>query len=107
MTKIRTSCLAALTGGAVVTVLALVLPGCAAGAKSEAPDKKKAGARERRYLVSTAQVSVRPLSYELEATGTLVAKDIFRIDAQVLGTVEDVAFNEGDRVTPQTVLCRI
>ena len=69
------------------------------------PAEKKA--RERRFLVRTEPVSVRPVTYTLEATGALRAKDVFRIDAQVSGRVEGVAFDEGDEVTKDTVLCRI
>jgi multidrug efflux system membrane fusion protein len=72
------------------------------------PDGKKTGRpSERRYLVRTAPVSTRPLKYEIETTGSLEADDIYRIDAQVPGVVQDVAFKEGDEVTADTVLCRV
>ena len=85
----------------------LWLTGCGAGAGATAkpPEKKDSG--ERQYPVRTAPVTVRPLKYELETTGSLQALDVFRIDAQVPGVVEEVAFNEGDQVTPQKVLCRL
>jgi multidrug efflux system membrane fusion protein len=79
----------------------LWLSGCGAAAK---PPEKKA---ERRYLVRTAPVTVRPLKYEIETTGSLQAQDVYRVDAQVPGVVEEVTFNEGDQVTPQKVLCRL
>jgi membrane fusion protein, multidrug efflux system len=81
---------------------ALCFAGCGAAAK---PAEKKSG--ERTYPVRTAPVTVRALKYELETTGSLQAQDIYRVDAQVPGIVEDLAFNEGDRVTPEKVLCRI
>lgn len=84
-----------------------LLSGCPDKAKTETAGKKDAKAPERRYPVRTAPVQVRPLQYEMETTGTLQADDIYRIDAQVAGAVEGVNFREGDKVTPQMVLCRV
>lgn len=94
---------AAVLGIVTSALLAVLLPGCA-GSASVTPEKKQ---RERRFLVRTAPVATRPVTYALESTGSLQAKDIFRIDAQVPGVVEGVAFNEGDEVTKETLLCRI
>jgi len=87
-----------------------LLVGCADKPSAAGPEKaggKKDEKKERRYLVRTAAVSVRPLQYAIEATGSLQADDIYRIDAQMAGMVEGINFREGDSVTPQTVLCRI
>jgi RND family efflux transporter MFP subunit len=67
-------------------------------------DKKK---EARKFLVQTDTVKVQPIKYLVEAGGSLEAQDIIRVDAPLAGVVENVAFNEGDAVTPETVLCRI
>jgi multidrug efflux system membrane fusion protein len=85
----------------------LLLAGCWDKPKATTPDKKGDKAQPRRYLVRTAPVEVRALQYEIETTGSLQAEDIYRIDAQVAGAVEGVNFKEGDKVTPQMVLCRV
>jgi multidrug resistance efflux pump len=92
---------------AFAAVLSLgLLPGCPDQPKAGG-DAKKDAKPERRYLVRTAAVQVRPLQYEMETTGALQADDIYRVDAQLPGVAQDVNFKEGDKVTPQTVLCRI
>jgi multidrug efflux system membrane fusion protein len=94
-------------------VALLGLSGCPDSPTANTParkdDKPQTDAKppERRYLVRTAPVRVQPVQYSFDATGSLQADNIYRIDAQVGGVVEGVNFKEGDRVTPQTVLCRI
>lgn len=90
-------------GATCLLGMAVLLQGCSKTTAGPAENKK----RERKYLVRTAEVAVRPITYELETTGALQARDIYRVDAQVPGVVEGIAFNEGDEVTAQTVLCRI
>ncbi|MCY3024606.1 MAG: efflux RND transporter periplasmic adaptor subunit [Planctomycetota bacterium] len=85
----------------------VLLSGCPDKPKADTPAKKDEKAQSRRFLVRTAPVQVRPLQYEIETTGSLQADDIYRIDAQVAGAVEGVNFKEGDKVTPQMVLCRV
>ncbi|MFH0939779.1 MAG: efflux RND transporter periplasmic adaptor subunit [Planctomycetota bacterium] len=101
------SALALLAWG-VAGLLLLGLSNCGGDSKTAMSEKKKDDKSQiRRYPVSTAKVSVRPLQYTLDTTGSLQAEDIFRIDAQVSGVIREVAFKEGSEVTPQTVLCRI
>ncbi|MCW8131824.1 MAG: efflux RND transporter periplasmic adaptor subunit [Planctomycetota bacterium] len=83
---------------------ALALGGCSQ--KETAPAKGGSKAA-RAYLVRTAKVTTQELKYELDTTGSIEAQNVYRIDAQVPGTIYEVSFNEGDQVTPQTVLCRI
>jgi RND family efflux transporter MFP subunit len=90
-----------------ISAVALLAFLCSCAGDSKAAGEKKEKAADRRYSVKTATASVRPLKYELETTGSLQADDIFRIDAQVAGVIQDVAFKEGDEVTEKTVLCRI
>ena len=87
----------------------LAAGGCSqkSGEPAAAPKGGPGGGRQRAYSVRTEQVSVRPVQYEIETHGAVEAQDVYRIDARVAGTVEDVAFNEGDEVTPAKVLCRI
>ena len=101
---------------ALVAALAL-LSGCGsspAGEKANKPADPKADAAaagaakaKRLYPVRTMQVASRPVRYELQAIGSIEAQDTYRIDARVNGTIYDVAFNEGDRITPDKVLCQI
>ena len=58
----------------------------------------------RAYRVGVMTVAARPLSYAVEAVGTIEAYDVVTVPARVPGTVESVSFDEGDEVTPDTVL---
>jgi membrane fusion protein, multidrug efflux system len=69
---------------------------------------KSAGAMQRRsFNVRTATVTTQPLTYMIRATGNVEATDIYRIDSRVAGTIYDVKFNEGDKVSVDDVLCTI
>jgi len=94
--------------GAAFVVL-LAAGGCAqkSGAPVAAPKVGPEGGRQRAYSVRTAPVSVQQVQYQIETHGAVEAQDVYRIDAHVAGTVEEVAFNEGNEVTPAQVLCRI
>lgn len=100
---------------ALVAGLALYISGCGnspAGEKGDgkAPPTAAPGPLakgKRLYPVRTVRVAARPVQYELQAIGSIEAQDVFRIDARVNGTIYEVDFNEGDRVTPDRVLCRI
>lgn len=107
-----------LLGATLFCGLALYVAGCGnspAAEKGDKPPEKKADAPaaagpakgKRLYPVRTVRVASRPVQYELQAIGGIEAQDVYRIDARVNGTIYDVAFNEGDPVTPEKVLCRI
>ena len=85
-----------------VIVLAALAVAC--GGSGEQP-----GSRQQRptLKVRVAPVAVRDVVYEIKALGSLEAQDMVQVTAQVDGAASDVSFNEGDRVTPQTVLLRI
>jgi len=87
-----------------IVSLALLLGawGCGDGNKGTAAPAKKL-----EFQVRTVKVTTQRVHYMIDTTGTLVAQDVYRLDAQVPGTVEGVTFNEGDEVTPNTVLCRL
>ncbi|MBI3828597.1 MAG: efflux RND transporter periplasmic adaptor subunit [Planctomycetes bacterium] len=79
------------------------LAGCGGGK----PAESAAGKAPRQYIVRTDTVKTQSVRYELETTGTIQAQDVYRIDAQVTGTIYEVGFKEGDFVQRGTVLCRI
>jgi membrane fusion protein (multidrug efflux system)/multidrug efflux system membrane fusion protein len=56
-------------------------------------------------VVATA--ASRPLTYTIRAVGTLEAYQVVTIPAKVAGTVQDLALEEGQRVTPTLVLARV
>jgi RND family efflux transporter MFP subunit len=50
---------------------------------------------------------VQDVTYEVKALGSLEPQELVQVTAEVEGAVTEVRFNEGDRVSPQTVLARI
>jgi RND family efflux transporter MFP subunit len=54
-----------------------------------------------------APVTVQEVVYRIAALGSLEAEEMVQVTAEVEGAVAEVAFHEGDRVTPATVLARI
>jgi multidrug efflux system membrane fusion protein len=72
------------------------------------PADPAAGRAKRPALrVRAAPVAVQDVVYQIKALGSLEAKDMVQVTAQVEGVASEVRFREGDRVTPQTVLLRI
>ena len=55
----------------------------------------------------TAPISARDVVYSVNALGSLEAEEVVQVTAEVNGAVSDVRFNQGDRVTGNTVLLRI
>ncbi len=85
-----------------VVVVAIVL---AAGCSKPPAGGPPAGARKPR--VAVAPVGRGPVSYEIETVGSFEAEEEVSVAAGVAGIVTKVMFKEGDRVTPETVLCTI
>jgi len=52
-------------------------------------------------------VQPRQVDYSLTAVGSLQAKEIIRVPARVAGVIQDLAFQEGEWVTPDKILGRI
>lgn len=71
--------------------------------------KDAAAARPQRpaLRVRVAPVSVQDVVYQIKSLGTLEARDMVHVTAQVEGVATDVRFREGDRVGPGSVLLRI
>jgi multidrug efflux system membrane fusion protein len=87
--------------GAQVSAPAASSPPSAAGGTASLPPPA------RKYPVRTDTVKARPVVYEVPAVGMLEARDTYRVDSQVAGTIYDVAYSEGDDVKAEQVLCRI
>ncbi len=81
-------------------VLALAAAAASAcGPKDATPAAPAAGAANARaYRVSVQPVESRPLSYAVEAVGTLEAYDVLAVPARVAGVLESLSFDEGDSV---------
>jgi multidrug efflux system membrane fusion protein len=89
-------------GGLVIAIaLLLALAGCTKPATGGPP----AGGRKPR--VNVAPVARGPVSYEIETVGSFEAEEEVSVAAGVPGIVTKVMFKEGDRVTPETILCTI
>ena len=88
----------------LVVVLALVVAttGCT---KPAAGGPQAAGVRKPR--VSVAPVARAPVSYVIDTVGSFEAEEEVSVAAGVPGIVTRVMFKEGDRVTPETILCTI
>src|SRR5262245_45187925 len=75
---------------ALCTTLALLLSVAGCG--------RKAARRSPSVPVSVASVEKRAVPYEIEATGTVEPQQTVEVLAQVGGTVQHVAFREGEPV---------
>ena len=89
------------SGLVVAIALLLALAGCSKPASAGAPP----GARKPR--VAVAPVTRAPVSYDIETVGSFEAEEEVSVAAGVPGIVTQVRFKEGDRVTPDTILCTI
>jgi multidrug efflux system membrane fusion protein len=83
----------------------LVLIALAAGCKKAPSGPQAGGARKPRVTVTP--VAKGPISYEIDTVGSFEAEEEVSVAAGVPGIVTEVKFKEGDRVTPETVLCTI
>ena len=72
------------------------------------PQGAASGRPQRQVLrVRLAAVAVQDLVHQIKALGSLEARDLVQVTAQVEGVATDVSFREGDRVSPATLLLRI
>jgi RND family efflux transporter MFP subunit len=91
-------------GAALAAALVVAaLPGGCAKQKGGAGDAKP----ERKFQVKVTTVTVQRVEYQVDAVGSLVEENLYRIPALVAGVAGTVAFSEGDRVTTGQELCRI
>jgi len=85
-------------------VLLAVLPLTACGGGGDAAAQRPA---RQALRVRVSQVAMQDVVYQIKALGQLEAQDMVQVTAQVEGVATGVRFNEGDKVTPSTVLLRI
>jgi multidrug efflux system membrane fusion protein len=90
----------------LLVLAGLLLSGWGCGRRPEA-SSGAARSREQTLRVRLAPVERKTVSYAIKALGSLEAEEIVQITAEVEGTVSEVLFHEGDRVTSQTILARI
>ncbi|HEX9637367.1 MAG TPA: efflux RND transporter periplasmic adaptor subunit [Acidobacteriota bacterium] len=84
----------------------LFATGCGQRGDGAAPGQgEPSGPRAFQVRVEPAQL--RDIVYAVEAPGSLEAEQVVQVVAQVEGSVTEVRFDEGDRVSPETVLARI
>ena len=86
--------------------LAIALIAVAAGC-SKPSSAGGAPAAARKPRVTVAPVARAPVSYDIDTVGSFEAEEEVSVAAGVAGIVTQVMFKEGDRVTPDTVLCTI
>ena len=89
------------------------LAGCSGGADG-APKKAAADpaaapspSPSRVLRVAAAPVTIKDVTYTIEAVGSIEAREEVQVVAGVEGVVASVRFREGDAVTPSTVLATI
>jgi len=93
-------------GHMLLAAAIFLLAGC--GSSGGAPEAAKGGGKSgRAFQVRTAPVTTAEVTYVIESTGNIEALNVYRIDARVAGTIQDVNFKEGDEASATTVLCRI
>lgn len=88
-------------------LLALLL---AAGCKPQAAGPYTGGGGgggSRAFPVEVRVVSTEDVQYLIDAVGSLEPREEVRVTARVAGMVEKVFFEEGSKVTPETVLAEV
>jgi membrane fusion protein, multidrug efflux system len=88
----------------LLALSALLLGASACGRSQGAP---AGGARARAVTVAVAPVAVQDVIYQITANGSLEAEEVVQVTAEVEGQAASVSFQEGQRVTPGTVLALI
>ncbi|MBI4530872.1 MAG: efflux RND transporter periplasmic adaptor subunit [Candidatus Latescibacteria bacterium] len=82
-----------------------VTTGCGKGEKAGATAGRTGNRPVLRVVVKP--VATRNVSYLIESVGTLEAEEEVKIPARVSGVVAKITVQEGDRVTPSTILAEI
>ena len=90
-----------------IALFALALAGCGGSAPDAGKGGKGSGRPERSFPVALAPVSLTEITYEVRAPGSLEAFERIAVPVRVAGIVDRIAFREGDRVTPDTVLAEV
>lgn len=101
-----------MTRPSFVPVLPLLLAATACVAACGRTGSASAGPSGGRPAAPALRVRVAPVQVAdvvaaVKSLGTLEAEELVQVTAEVEGAVSEVSFNEGDHVTPETVLARI
>src|SRR5262249_27067170 len=88
-------------------VLSIAVPLAAAGCTKTSQGAGTVRGSARSLTVRVEPVNARDVVYRIQAVGTLEADEVVQVTAEVEGVVSSVNFDEGLRVSPQTVLARI
>jgi membrane fusion protein (multidrug efflux system)/multidrug efflux system membrane fusion protein len=89
----------------VLTTAGSLLALVACGRSQGAPAAARGGMRA--ISVRVAPVQSQDVVYHVKALGSLEADEMVHITAEVEGAVSEVRIQQGDRVTPKTVIARI
>jgi membrane fusion protein (multidrug efflux system)/multidrug efflux system membrane fusion protein len=89
----------------VLTTAGSLLALVACGRSQGAPAAARGGMRA--ISVRVAPVQSQDVVYQVKALGSLEADEMVHITAEVEGAVSEVRIQQGDRVTPKTVIARI
>ena len=89
---------------AAAAVSLLTLAGCG---RSQGEPARRQGGAGGGLRVRAVPVVHQDVVYGIRAVGSLSADEIVQVTAEVEGPVRDVSFNEGMRVSPETLLARI
>jgi len=89
----------------VLTALGSCFALAACGRSQGAPAGARGGMRA--ISVRVAPVQSQDVVYQVKALGSLEADEMVHITAEVEGAVSEVRIQQGDRVTPKTVIARI
>jgi multidrug efflux system membrane fusion protein len=93
-----------LVPAALVSLAALVSTSCGPSQGAPASGRGPGGAALR---VRAEPVTQQDVVYSIRAVGSLQADEVVQVTAEVEGPVRDVVFNEGDRVSRETLLAKI
>jgi membrane fusion protein, multidrug efflux system len=93
-----------LTGTAVLACSILAFSACG---RSQGEPARRPGGGGGGLSVKAVPVTRQDVVYGIRAVGSLSADEVVQVTAEVEGPVRDVSFNEGMRVSPETLLARI
>ncbi len=88
-------------------LVGLLAPACGRDASQPAAGSGRPARDTVRFPVEVATVEAREVEYTVQAVGSVEAFEQVAVTARVAGVVERVRFQEGDAVTPDSVLAEI
>jgi multidrug efflux system membrane fusion protein len=88
-------------------ILLLLLPGACKPGGPGTPPAAPGGAVKRMFPVEVQPVATEDVQYAIDAVGSLEPQEEVRVTARVSGVVEKVFFEQGTKVTLDTILAEI